>query len=242
MILEHALLSVKAGQENDFESAFGQAKSIIAVPGLACSVASLLRAVSDGGALPAGRRPVVHRAGAERPSRRDPTAGLTRWTTRCGATSPRSRLTAVPFSTGFTSWSSGCNPMSTWCSRTRCRPSWSAALPPLRWGLEARAVVLRLGAGPRRRLRRPPPRAHHEQGHHETGAGRRRWHPGRRAPRLRACRLRQPSVAPAPDSPAVIMQLRHSAGPRASVAVASSPRVRELHDDRACGKCMITKG
>ena len=34
MILEHALLSVKAGQENDFESAFAQAKSIIAgMPG-----------------------------------------------------------------------------------------------------------------------------------------------------------------------------------------------------------------
>ena len=34
VILEHALLSVKAGQENDFESAFGLAKSIIAgMPG-----------------------------------------------------------------------------------------------------------------------------------------------------------------------------------------------------------------
>ena len=34
VILEHALLSVKAGQEDDFESAFGQAKSIIAgMPG-----------------------------------------------------------------------------------------------------------------------------------------------------------------------------------------------------------------
>ena len=34
MILEHAVLSVKAGQEVDFESAFGQAKAIIAgMPG-----------------------------------------------------------------------------------------------------------------------------------------------------------------------------------------------------------------
>lgn len=34
MIVEHALLPVKPGRENDFEAAFGQAKSIIAsMPG-----------------------------------------------------------------------------------------------------------------------------------------------------------------------------------------------------------------
>jgi hypothetical protein len=41
-------------------------------------------------------------------------------------------------------------------------PTYKVGPPPLRRRVEARGVDLRLGAGPRRRLHRPPPRAQDE--------------------------------------------------------------------------------